>query len=81
MIALVVVAALPGTTALATAPGTNGRIAFHRADANGFNQTWTANPDLTAQLQLTTGLANSGTPAGRRTPAGSHSTATAPTRT
>ena len=60
LIALVVVAALPAATALATAPGPNGRIAFHRTDANGFWQTWTANPDLTAGRQLTTGAANSG---------------------
>ena len=63
LIALGVVAALPGASALATPPGPNGRIAFHRSDANGFLQTWTANPDLTTELQLTTGLANSGFPA------------------
>jgi Tol biopolymer transport system component len=62
LIALVVVASLPAATALATPPGPNGRIAFHRTDANGFLQTWTANPDLTAAQQLTTGLANSGFP-------------------
>ena len=48
--------------ALATAPGTNGRIAFMRADANGFWQLWTANPDLTAEHLLTAGNADSGWP-------------------
>lgn len=59
---LAVAAALPISTAEATAPGTNGRIAFMRADAGGLWQLWTANPDLTAQEQLTGGPADSGWP-------------------
>lgn len=42
-------------TASATFPGANGRILFHRIDDNGFTQLWTANPDLTAAHQLTSG--------------------------
>jgi Tol biopolymer transport system component len=37
----------------ATFPGTNGRIAFMRFDEFGLFQVWTANPDLTHQVQLT----------------------------
>jgi Tol biopolymer transport system component len=48
--------------AAATFPGVNGRIAFYRADDNGFAQLWTANPDLTAAHQLTSGNADSGWP-------------------
>lgn len=47
----------------ATHPGTNGRIAFLRWDADGFAQVWTANPDLTAARQVTHGDVNSGWPA------------------
>jgi TolB protein len=50
-------------TASATHPGPNGRIAFLRWDNNGLAQVWTANPDLTAAQQLTSGNANSGWPA------------------
>src|SRR4051794_8063801 len=46
----------------ATLPGQNGRIAFMRADAADRWQVWTANPDLTAQQQLTAADANSGWP-------------------
>ena len=48
--------------AAATFPGVNGRIAFHREDAQGFEQLWTANPDLSAAHQLTSGNADSGWP-------------------
>jgi Tol biopolymer transport system component len=44
----------------ATFPGTNGRIVFYRADTAGFAQVWTANPDLSAQQQLTQSNAHSG---------------------
>jgi Tol biopolymer transport system component len=54
--------AMPVAPAAATLPGTNGRIAFHRIDANGFAQLWTANPDLTAAHQLTSGNVDSGWP-------------------
>lgn len=47
-------------TATATLPGLNGRIVFQRWDEAGFAQVWTANPDLTAQQQLTHGDRNSG---------------------
>ena len=40
-------------SASATTPGVNGRISFMRSDDNGHWQIWTANPDLTAQHQLT----------------------------
>ena len=60
---LVAGAALTAPTALATTPGPNGRIAFHRADTSGLSQVWTANPDLTAAQQLTGSAANSGFPA------------------
>jgi Tol biopolymer transport system component len=39
--------------ALASFPGSNGRISLARYDADGFEQIWTANPDLTAAEQLT----------------------------
>jgi Tol biopolymer transport system component len=39
--------------ALGSFPGPNGRISFARYDADGFEQIWTANPDLTAAEQLT----------------------------
>jgi len=41
--------------AAASFPGENGRISFARYDADGFQQIWTANPDLTAAEQLTAG--------------------------
>ncbi len=44
----------------ATHPGPNGRIVFHRGDDSGFDQVWTANPDLTAQHKLTDEKAYSG---------------------
>lgn len=37
----------------ATADGVNGRIAFMRLDEHDTWQVWTANPDLTAQHQIT----------------------------
>jgi Tol biopolymer transport system component len=55
-----------GTTtppAGATHPGSNGRIAFLRWDAQGTAQIFTANPDLTAQQQITHGSTGSGWPA------------------
>jgi Tol biopolymer transport system component len=39
----------------ATSPGVNGRITFMREDADGAFQIWTANPDLSHQVQLTAG--------------------------
>lgn len=47
----------------ATHPGTNGRIAFLRWDADGVAQMWPANPDLIATRWLTHGAVNSGWPA------------------
>ena len=61
-ILVVTVAALAAPAALATPPGPNGRIAFHRQDADGLLQVWTANPDLTAAHQLTSSAANNGFP-------------------
>lgn len=39
----------------ATPPGVNGRISFMRHDSDGHWQIWTANPDLTAEHQITDG--------------------------
>jgi Tol biopolymer transport system component len=41
--------------ASATPPGINGRISFMRHDSAGHWQIWTANPDVTAEHQLTHG--------------------------
>ena len=49
-----------GSAAVATTPGTNGRLTFMRQDHDGFWQVWTSNPDLTAEHQLTSGHVNSG---------------------
>ncbi len=54
LLSLLVVAAA-ATPASATLPGKNGQIAFQRFDADGHFQVWTANPDLTHQVQLTFG--------------------------
>ena len=63
LLALVGVATL-GTiaapAALGQTPGTNGRVAFMRKDANDLWQIWTSNPDLTKQVKLTSLNANSG---------------------
>ena len=45
----------PAGPASATLPGENGRIVFMRFDADGRFQVWTANPDMTHQVQLTHG--------------------------
>ena len=58
-LALMVGAVLPATST-ATFPGPNGRIAFMRFDANGEFQVWVANPDMTKQVQLTTGPGSDG---------------------
>ena len=55
--AWVVVATPP---AMAEFPGHNGRIAFHVRDSDGFVQTWVADKDLSDQVKLTNGSANSG---------------------
>jgi len=57
--AVAVLGASP-SPATATPPGLNGRITFHREDHAGFAQVWTANPDLTAEHQITSGHAHSG---------------------
>jgi len=44
----------------ATPPGANGRISFMRRDDEGLWQIWTANPDLTAEQELTDGPSDSG---------------------
>src|SRR4051812_14785829 len=54
-----VLAATIVTPASASFPGTNGRISFARYDDDGFEQLWTANPDLSAAEQLTDVPANS----------------------
>ena len=41
-------------------PGHNGRIAFQKKDSDGFWQTWVANKDLSDQVKLTSGSADSG---------------------
>jgi Tol biopolymer transport system component len=48
-----ILAVAAGHPAAASFPGENGRISFARYDADGFEQIWTANPDLTAAAQLT----------------------------
>src|SRR5262245_30934882 len=58
-IALLALSSIPSAT-LATLPGPNGRIMFQRFDEDGFFQIWTANPDLSHQVQLTSGPANNG---------------------
>jgi Tol biopolymer transport system component len=62
LLALVTVAGTAGP-ALATQPGPNGRIAFMRFDADGLFQIWTANPDLTHQVQITFGPSDNWMPA------------------
>ena len=52
LVALVAIAMVV-TPAAATYPGPNGRITFMREDDNGIHQVWTANPDLTHQVQVT----------------------------
>jgi len=41
--------------ASATFPGPNGRLVFMRFEPDGRPQVWTANPDMTRQVQLTHG--------------------------
>src|SRR6476469_5069535 len=53
-LAVLVIASVAGPTS-ATFPGRNGRLVFRRQDDNGVFQIWTANPDLTHQVQLTQG--------------------------
>jgi Tol biopolymer transport system component len=59
-LAVLLVAGLAPAPALATYPGPNGRIVFQRVDDQGLAQVWTANPDLSAGVQLTHQNANSG---------------------
>ena len=49
-----------GGHASATPPGVNGRISFMRHDSDGYWQVWTANPDLSAAQQVTSGPFDSG---------------------
>jgi Tol biopolymer transport system component len=51
--AILLLATTPAVPAEATHPGPNGRLVFHRFDEAGLPQVWTANPDLTAEHQLT----------------------------
>src|SRR3712207_8614890 len=46
--------------AKAAFPGHNGRIVFWRLDSDGFVQTWVADKDLSNQVKLTSGSADSG---------------------
>ena len=41
-------------------PGKNGRIAFMKQDSAEHWQTWVANKDLSEQVKLTSGSADSG---------------------
>src|SRR4051794_14235746 len=59
LLATSVIAAQPVS---ATPSGVNGRISFMRHDANGFWQVWTANRDLSASHQITSGAYDSGWP-------------------
>jgi Tol biopolymer transport system component len=56
--------------AVATPPGSNGRVAFMRKDVKGFWQVWIAGRRLTGAKQLTSGAADSGwavwSPKGRK---------------
>jgi Tol biopolymer transport system component len=52
---LLLVAGLMPVTTLGTFPGPNGRIVFMRSDDNGEFQVWTADSDLTQQVELTHG--------------------------
>ena len=49
----VAAALLLAPPALASFPGENGRMSFARYDDDGFEQIWTANPDLSAAEQIT----------------------------
>src|SRR3954452_478065 len=53
-LALVVAASVAGP-ASAVLPGPNGRIVFMRFDADNLGQIWVANPDMTHQVELTSG--------------------------
>jgi Tol biopolymer transport system component len=68
LVAVVAIATV-ATPAAATFPGSNGRITFMREDADGIPQVWTANPDLTHQVQVTAargGFSPAWSPDGRR---------------
>ena len=80
-VVLLLMAGLLAPRAVATTPGTNGRLTFMRQDHNGLWQVWTSNPDLTAEHQLTSGHLNSGWSSGRPMRPGSHSIATGRTPT
>ena len=54
LFALALAASTVGSAA-ATLPGPDGRIAFMRFDADGQFQVWAANPDMSQQVQLTSG--------------------------
>jgi Tol biopolymer transport system component len=59
-LAAVALASILSGRTLATFPGDNGRIAFQRFDSDGAFQIWTANPDLTQQVQITQEPAGAG---------------------
>ena len=79
---LVLVTSTAGSVS-ATQPGPNGRITFMRFDADGQFQVWAANPDLSHQVQLTSGPSDAWFPAwspdGRRIAFASHRTDPDPT--
>jgi Tol biopolymer transport system component len=52
LVALVAIASV-ASPAAATYAGVNGRITFMRDDGDGNMQVWTANPDLSRQVQVT----------------------------
>jgi Tol biopolymer transport system component len=53
LVATLIALTAPAAPAAATYPGVNGRISFMRDDADGVSQVWTANPNLTHQVQVT----------------------------
>ncbi len=65
ILALVLTTSAAGSVA-ANFPGRNGQITFQRFDADGHFQIWVANPDLTHQRQITTGLSDNSFPAWSR---------------
>src|SRR4051794_10363274 len=53
LLPVVLLALTPGQAVLATQPGANGQIVFMRVQNDEQREIWTANPDMTHQVQLT----------------------------